>query len=48
MTPRPGRVAEIVDIDLPSRRGLDVINTPEFGAYVSRIRAHFGSVGRID
>jgi NitT/TauT family transport system ATP-binding protein len=48
MTPRPGRVAEIVDIDLPSRRGLDVMNTPEFGAYVSRIRAHFGSVGRID
>lgn len=48
MTPRPGRVAEIMDIDLPSGRGLEIMNSPEFGTYVSRIRAHFGSSGVID
>ncbi|MEH2512838.1 NitT/TauT family transport system ATP-binding protein [Nitrobacteraceae bacterium AZCC 1564] len=48
MTPRPGRVAEIMDIDLPAGRGLEIMNSPEFGAYVSRIRAHFGSSGVID
>jgi NitT/TauT family transport system ATP-binding protein len=48
MTPRPGRVAEIMDIDLPSGRGLEIMNSAAFGAYVSRIRAHFGSSGVID
>jgi NitT/TauT family transport system ATP-binding protein len=48
MTPRPGRVAEIMDIALPSGRGLEIMNSPEFGAYVRRIRAHFGSSGVID
>jgi len=48
MTPRPGRVAEIMEIALPSGRGLEIMNSLEFGAYVSRIRAHFGSFGVID
>jgi NitT/TauT family transport system ATP-binding protein len=48
MTPRPGRVAEIMEIDLPSGRSLEIMNSPEFGAYVSRIRSHFGSSGVID
>jgi NitT/TauT family transport system ATP-binding protein len=48
MTPRPGRVAEVLDIDLPRERTLDTMNTPQFGAYVRRIRAHFGSVTGID
>jgi NitT/TauT family transport system ATP-binding protein len=38
MTPRPGKIAEIIDIDLPRPRGLGVINTPQFGAYTSRLR----------
>lgn len=38
MTPRPGKIAEIIDIDLPRPRRLDVINTPEFGQYTSRLR----------
>ncbi|MHA6616550.1 ABC transporter ATP-binding protein [Pseudonocardia sp. DLS-67] len=38
MTPRPGRIAEIIDVDLPRPRELSTINTPEFGTYVSRIR----------
>ncbi len=28
MTPRPGRVAEIMDIDLPAGRGLEIMNSP--------------------
>lgn len=48
MTPRPGRVAEILEVNLPRPRRLDVMNSPEFGAYVSHIRAHFGSIGVID
>ncbi|WP_407525923.1 ABC transporter ATP-binding protein [Methylobacterium oryzisoli] len=48
MTPRPGRVADVVEIDLPSDRGLEAMNAPEFGAYVGRIRAHFGAVGGLD
>lgn len=48
MTPRPGRIAEIMTIDLPRDRTLDMISSPAFGAYVSRIRHHFGAVGAID
>jgi len=39
MSPRPGRILEIVDIDLPRPRRQDVSETPEFIAYVRRIRA---------
>jgi NitT/TauT family transport system ATP-binding protein len=38
MTPRPGRLAAIIDIDLPYPRGLDVINTERFGAHAARVR----------
>ncbi|PYE85343.1 ABC transporter ATP-binding protein [Pseudoroseicyclus aestuarii] len=38
MTPRPGEIAEIIPIDLPRPRPLDVVNTPEFGAYAKRLR----------
>ncbi len=41
MSPRPGRIAEIIDIDLPRPRDLDMINSPEFGRYVKAIRRHF-------
>jgi hypothetical protein len=33
MTPRPGKIAEIIDIDLPRPRDLSVINTELFGQY---------------
>jgi NitT/TauT family transport system ATP-binding protein len=48
MTPRPGRIAEVLEIDLPRERTLDNMSTPAFGEYVRRIRAHFGALGRID
>ncbi|MEU3271112.1 ABC transporter ATP-binding protein [Saccharomonospora sp. NPDC006951] len=38
MTPRPGRIADVVGIDLPRPRTLATINTPEFGEYARRIR----------
>jgi NitT/TauT family transport system ATP-binding protein len=43
MTPRPGRIAEVIDVDLPRPRRLENINTPEFGAIVRRIRVLLNS-----
>jgi NitT/TauT family transport system ATP-binding protein len=38
MTPRPGKIDEIIPIDLPRPRELSVINTEQFGVYSTRIR----------
>jgi NitT/TauT family transport system ATP-binding protein len=48
MTPRPGRIVDIVPVDLPRPRTLAMHNTPEFGRFVARIRAHFNSSGALD
>jgi NitT/TauT family transport system ATP-binding protein len=48
MTPRPGRVAEVLDIAMPRPRNLDMMSTAPFGDYVRRIRAHFGVSGVTD
>ena len=45
MTPRPGRIAEIIDIDLPRPRPLALRETPQFGEYTGRIRTIFESAG---
>lgn len=37
MSPRPGRVVEIVPIDLPRPRTADMQHTPEFHAYVDHL-----------
>lgn len=37
MTARPGRIKEILSVDLPRPRSHDMINTPEFGALYDRI-----------
>ena len=39
MSPRPGRIAKIVKIDLPRPRTLDMEFTPEFKAYSDEIRS---------
>ena len=41
MTPRPGRVAECITVDLPRPRTLAMLTSPEFNAYVARIRSIF-------
>lgn len=48
MSPRPGRVTQLVDVTLPAQRTLDLINTDRFGAYVSSIRANLNASGGLD
>src|SRR6266851_6228331 len=48
MTPRPGRIVDVIDIDLPRPRRLTMQSTPEFGHFTSAIRKHFGSTGSLD
>ena len=48
MTPRPGRISEIIPIDLPRPRTLEMINSERFGRYVAAIRRHFQSLGALD
>ena len=38
LSSRPGRIAEIVEIALPTPRTLDMINSNQFGIYTRRIR----------
>jgi NitT/TauT family transport system ATP-binding protein len=38
MSPRPGRILEIIDNDLPAERSLDVRETPQFLAVAHRVR----------
>jgi NitT/TauT family transport system ATP-binding protein len=42
---RPGKVVEILEIDLPRPRHLSIRETPEFGRYAAEIRRVFASLG---
>jgi NitT/TauT family transport system ATP-binding protein len=48
MTPRPGRIVDVIVVDLPRPRTLGIQNTAEFGRFVGRIRRHFSAVGTLD
>ncbi|VTY39072.1 Taurine import ATP-binding protein TauB [Xylophilus ampelinus] len=48
MSPRPGRVTQVIDVDLPAARTLDLINTERFGSHVSRIRTNLNATGGLD
>jgi NitT/TauT family transport system ATP-binding protein len=48
MSPRPGRIDEVIDIDLERPRDLSVMNSDRAGVYVSRIRQHFNAASVID
>jgi NitT/TauT family transport system ATP-binding protein len=48
MTPRPGRIREIIPIELERPRTLEMINSAPFGRYVAAIRRHFQSIGALD
>ena len=48
MTPRPGRISEIITVELPRPRRLEIINSEPFGRYVAAIRRHFQSLAALD
>lgn len=48
MSPRPGRVTQIINVGLPAERTLDIINTDAFGSYVSGIRQNLNASGGLD
>ncbi len=48
MTPRPGRVTDAFEVDLPRPRPLEVMNTEAFGKYVKRVRVALKSDGGLD
>jgi NitT/TauT family transport system ATP-binding protein len=43
MSPRPGRISEIVDVDIARPRNLQTMGTPRFGELCDRIRTIFGA-----
>ena len=45
MSSRPGRIADIVEVDLPRPRRSNVRSDKQFIAYVERIRDHFMALG---
>jgi NitT/TauT family transport system ATP-binding protein len=47
MTPRPGKISEIIAVDLPRPRNLAMINSDRFGRYVERIRSLLQAKGGI-
>jgi NitT/TauT family transport system ATP-binding protein len=47
MTPRPGRVREIIEIDLPRPRGLDVREHTAFTNVIQRVNHLFRDMGVI-
>jgi NitT/TauT family transport system ATP-binding protein len=48
MSPRPGRITQIIDVNLPKPRPLSMINSDAFGTYVSGIRANLQAAGGLD
>jgi NitT/TauT family transport system ATP-binding protein len=38
MSPRPGRIHDVIPSDLPAKRPLDIRETPEFLAIAARVR----------
>ena len=45
ITPRPGRIERVLDIDLPWPRDLDVKSSPDFAALVREIQGVFHAYG---
>jgi NitT/TauT family transport system ATP-binding protein len=40
MSPRPGRIVDLIEIELPRKRDFELVATPAFGNYTRRIREH--------
>lgn len=45
MTPRPGKIAEVIETGLPPDRDLDEMSSEKFGEHTLHIRARFNSKG---
>jgi NitT/TauT family transport system ATP-binding protein len=45
MSPSPGRILKIIEVDLPRPRDLSVRETPQFGTYAREIRGIFQEMG---
>ena len=43
MSPRPGRISEVVSVDIPRPRTLQTMGTPRFGELCDHIRSIFGA-----
>jgi NitT/TauT family transport system ATP-binding protein len=43
MSPVPGRILEVIDIDIPRPRGLDVTSSARFGELAGQIRRFFSA-----
>ena len=48
MSPRPGKIEEVIDDELPRPRALTDMNSEQAGVYVNRIRQYFSAEGAID
>jgi NitT/TauT family transport system ATP-binding protein len=48
LSPRPGRIADLIDVDLGDERDIDIMTSDRFGAYARRVRNHFNSRGGIE
>jgi NitT/TauT family transport system ATP-binding protein len=48
MTPRPGKLVDLIGVDLPRPRPLDVMGTAEFGGLVNRIRRLLNAGANLD
>ena len=48
MSPRPGRIVDVLEVDFPRPRPLSVMNTEAFGVHVARIRAALNAVGGLE
>jgi NitT/TauT family transport system ATP-binding protein len=48
MSPRPGRIVDVIRVDLPKPRDFEMVATADFGAYTRRIRAHLFSRAALD
>ena len=48
MTPRPGKIGDLFEVDLPRPRTLDLMTTEKFGVYVRRIRQKLNAGGGLE
>ncbi|WGF87704.1 ABC transporter ATP-binding protein [Marinivivus vitaminiproducens] len=48
MSPRPGGIEAIYEVDLPRPRALEVMGEPEFARLTKAIRGHFYATGALD